>query len=162
MSRSTEITVVPSLSTGVLQQNEESVLAFDFDFRGLASAEEEGPAVLEAAVVTGVVNPGPAKQFMTLNKKHTVRATYTVKVNSNDELIPASSMVSTMDLPGVFKSGKAHSISTPTVKRKTTQTFQDSITVTDVVPKEAGEFTLSCTAEYHGTQVEKSATIVVR
>jgi hypothetical protein len=167
MPQPREFTAAPTLATGVVEQQDESVIAFDFDLDGLAADEEDAEARAAAdppppAVITGVVNPGPPKQFMKLNATHSVRATYTVKVNSNGETIPSKRMVSTLDLPGVFKSGKSNRVQRPIVKKNSAVTFSDSITVNGVVPKEAGEFSLTGTVEYHGSLFEKTVTVVVK
>jgi hypothetical protein len=160
MSQSAEITVVPTLAPGAAEEQGENVLAFDFVFGALAK-DEEGPAVQETADISGFVDLGGDTQFMKVNKTHRVVANYTVRVDSKDETIPESTMACTLNLPGIFSSGKTHTLKTAPVKKKTVSVFSTSITVTGVKPTKTGEFELRGTATYRGKLIEGKAKIVV-
>ncbi|MEM7586813.1 MAG: hypothetical protein AAF560_25715 [Acidobacteriota bacterium] len=150
-----------SPSMGVSESEDEQIITLDFDFDA-ADSDSDLEILREAASITGTVNLGPSKQTMKLNKRHTIRCRNTVKVNSNDELVPAQRLIANLHFPGVFKSPKSASKRTSPVKKNRVKTFSLPITVTGVVPKQAGKFELTGSIEYHGELFEKTVEITVK
>lgn len=163
MSGDVPFTLISAHEAGVSEQQGDAVVVFDFDFDASDLVEDsaERAEPKNPAVVTGTINLGAPKQFLALNKKHTITATYSVKVASNDEIIPAQKMVVHLSAPGVMKTPRSASKAVPTVKTKNTKVISTSITVTGITPTKAGEFALTGTVQYHGELFEKSVVLVV-